>query len=83
MNVKEMIEELDELKDFFERISAGTAIICLHDTYSNREFIKFAKSIAEYKHIKLIIHEGDLPRNGIRMRDIDDVIRLRKSKILA
>lgn len=79
MDAKEMIEELESLKDFIENKTVNTGIICLYNTSYNREFIEFAKSMDEYKHLKIIIHNDDvLPRNGIRMRDIDDVIRLRK-----
>lgn len=74
MKKEDMKQVLDELDAFIRRFVGRKGTIYLYDTFSNREFVNFANSLEDYRHIKLIIEDGELPHNGIRMNNIDYII---------
>ena len=80
MQKEDMKQVLDELDYFIRRFVGRKGTIYLYDTFSNREFVEFANSLEEYRHIKLIIEDGEIPKSEIRMNEIDYIISLKKEK---
>lgn len=82
MKSEDMKAVLDMLDVFIDKFTVNTGVIYLNNTTANREFVNFAKSIDKYRHIRMRIKDGAVPANGIRMRNIDDVIDEYNKKLM-
>lgn len=80
MREEDMLKVLVDIEEFIRVITRNKGVIYLFDNFYNRQFVDFARNSKEYNHIRFVIEDGEIPLSGIRMNDIDYIIRIYKEK---